>query len=82
MRQQGADQEALEDKLDEEESEEIIPLEEMIPNSWEMGEPLEPFPVAVKAPAQAQTSVRRHSRRSEPGQVPNWASSAYPVSSR
>jgi len=51
MRQRRADQEVFEDELEEAEPEEIIPLEETIPNFWEMGEPLEPFPVAIKAPA-------------------------------
>lgn len=50
MRQRRADQEVVEDEV-EEEPEEIIPLEETIPNFWEMGEPLEPFPLAIKPPA-------------------------------
>ena len=51
MRQRRADQEVFEDEMEEAEPEEIIPLEETIPNFWEMGEPLEPFPVTIKAPA-------------------------------
>jgi uncharacterized Zn finger protein len=50
MRQRRAGHEGFEDELEEEELGEIIPLEEVIPNFWEMAEPLEPFPVAIKAP--------------------------------
>jgi uncharacterized Zn finger protein len=51
MRQRRADQEAIEDESEEEELvEEVIPLEEMIPDFWEMGEPLGAFPLTIKPP--------------------------------
>jgi uncharacterized Zn finger protein len=60
MRQRRADQEVVKDDLEEEETEEIIiPLEETLPNFWEMGEPLEPFPVAIKPPAVTLPILKR-----------------------
>jgi uncharacterized Zn finger protein len=51
MRGRRAVQESFEDELEEEEPEEIIPLEETLLCFWEMGEPLEPFPLYIKPPA-------------------------------
>jgi uncharacterized Zn finger protein len=60
MRQRRADQEVVKDDLEEEEAEEvIIPLEETLPDFWEMGEPLEPFPVAIKPPAVTLPILKR-----------------------
>jgi uncharacterized Zn finger protein len=50
MRQRRAGQEPVEAEP-EEELEEIIPLEDTLPNFWEMGAPLEPFPLTIKPPA-------------------------------
>jgi uncharacterized Zn finger protein len=49
MRQRRADQEPA-GAEPEEEQEQVIPLEETLPHFWEMGEPLEPFPLAIKPP--------------------------------
>jgi len=60
MRQRRAGQEeAGEDEFVEEEPEEIIPLEETLANFWEMGEPLAPFPVAIKPPVIALPILKR-----------------------
>jgi hypothetical protein len=59
MRQRRASQEIFEDELEEEEPEEIIPLEETIPNFWEMGEPLESFQVAIKPPVVTLPILKR-----------------------
>jgi uncharacterized Zn finger protein len=58
MRRRRADQEIVEDEA-EEEPEEVIPLEETIPNFWELGEPLEAFPLAVKPPPVTLPILRR-----------------------
>jgi uncharacterized Zn finger protein len=50
MRQRRAGQEPAQAEP-EEEQEQVIPLEETLPHFWEMGEPLEPFPLAIKPPA-------------------------------
>lgn len=50
MRGLRADGENVEDELGEDEPEEIIPLEETLPVFWDMGGPLESFPVAIKPP--------------------------------
>ncbi len=56
MRQRRADQEEIvEDEVDEEEA----PLEETLAHFWEMGEPLERFPVAIKPPAIALPILKR-----------------------
>jgi uncharacterized Zn finger protein len=58
MRQRRADREVVEDEA-EEEPEEIILLEETIPGFWEMGEPLEGFPLSIKPPAVALPVLKR-----------------------
>lgn len=58
MRQRRAGQEVIEEEL-EEEPEEIIPLEETIPNFWEMGETLEAFPLTMKPPAMTLPILKR-----------------------
>jgi uncharacterized Zn finger protein len=58
MRQRRAGQEVIEEEL-EEEPEEIIPLEETIPNFWEMGETLEAFPLTMKRPAMTLPILKR-----------------------
>jgi uncharacterized Zn finger protein len=58
MRRRRADREIVEDEA-EEEPEEVIPLEETIPNFWELGEPLEAFPLAVKPPPVTLPILRR-----------------------
>lgn len=58
MRQRRAGQEAIEEEL-EEEPEEIIPLEETIPNFWEMGETLEAFPLTMKPPPMTLPILKR-----------------------
>jgi uncharacterized Zn finger protein len=50
MRGRRAVQESFEDDLEEEEPEEIIPLEEMLLCFWEMGEPLGTLPLNIKPP--------------------------------
>ncbi len=60
MRQQRAGQEeAGEDEFEAEEAEEIIPLEETLPNFWEIGEPLEPFQVTIRPPIIALPILKR-----------------------
>jgi uncharacterized Zn finger protein len=58
MRQRRAGQEEIEEEV-EAEPEEIIPLEETLARFWEMGERLEPFPLAVKAPPIALPLLKR-----------------------
>jgi uncharacterized Zn finger protein len=58
MRQRRAGQEAIEEEA-EEEPEEITPLEETIPNFWEMGEPLEAFALTIKPPPVALPILKR-----------------------
>jgi uncharacterized Zn finger protein len=50
MRGRRAVQESFEDELEEDEPEEIIPLEDMLLCFWEMREPLEPFPLNFVPP--------------------------------
>lgn len=60
MRQRRAGQEeAGADEFEEEEPEETIPLEETLANFWEMGEPLEHFPVTIKPPVIALPILKR-----------------------
>ncbi|GAB4529212.1 MAG: hypothetical protein Kow0063_06050 [Anaerolineae bacterium] len=60
MRQRRAGhEEASADEFEEEEPEEIIPLEETLASFWEMGQPLEPFPVAIKPPTIALPILKR-----------------------
>jgi uncharacterized Zn finger protein len=60
MRQRRADQQAdFEDEFEEEEPEEIVPLEETLPSFWDMGEPLESFPVTLKPPVIALPILKR-----------------------
>lgn len=58
MRQRRAGQEVAEEEP-EEEPEEITPLEETIPNFWEMGEPLESFPLAIRPPSVTLPILKR-----------------------
>jgi uncharacterized Zn finger protein len=58
MRRRRAGREIVEDEAGEE-PEEVIPLEETIPNFWELGEPLEAFPLAVKPPPVTLPILRR-----------------------
>jgi uncharacterized Zn finger protein len=58
MRQRRAGQEAIEEEA-EEEPEEITPLEETIPNFWEMGEPLEAFTLTIKPPSVTLPILKR-----------------------
>jgi uncharacterized Zn finger protein len=58
MRRRRAGQEEIEEGV-EAEPEEVIPLEEMLSHFWEMGEPLEPFPVAIKPPQVALPLLKR-----------------------
>jgi uncharacterized Zn finger protein len=60
MRQRRADQEEIsEDEFEEEEAETIVPLEETLANFWDMGEPVEPFPLFIKAPAISLPLLKR-----------------------
>ncbi len=59
MRRRRADQEAIEDELEEEEPEEVIPLQETLPSFWEMGESLESFPLTIKPPAVTLPILKR-----------------------
>jgi uncharacterized Zn finger protein len=60
MRQRRADQEeTLKDELEEEEAETILPLEETLSNYWDMGQPVEPFPLFIKAPAVSLPLLKR-----------------------
>jgi uncharacterized Zn finger protein len=60
MRQRRADQaDTLEDELEPEEAETIVPLEETLSNFWDMGEPVGPFPLFIKAPAISQPLLKR-----------------------
>jgi uncharacterized Zn finger protein len=60
MRQRRADQQAgFEDEFEEEEPEEIVPLEETLASFWAMGEPLESFPVTLKPPVIALPILKR-----------------------
>jgi uncharacterized Zn finger protein len=59
MRRRRADQEAIEDDLEEEEPEEIMLLEKTLPSFWEMGESLESFPLTIKPPAVTLPILKR-----------------------
>jgi uncharacterized Zn finger protein len=60
MRQRRAGQEEIpEDEFEEEEAETIVPLEETLANFWDMGEPVEPFPLFIKAPAISLPLLKR-----------------------
>jgi uncharacterized Zn finger protein len=59
VRRRRADEEAIEDELEEEEPEEVIPLEDTLPSFWEMGDPLESFPLTIKPPAVTLPILKR-----------------------
>lgn len=58
LRQRRVSQEAFEGET-EEEQEETIPLEEMLPRFWEMDDSLEHFPLAIKPPLVAMPLLKR-----------------------
>ncbi len=58
MRQRRAGYEVIEEEF-EEEPEEVIPLDETIPDFWEMGEPLEAFALTIKPPSVTLPILKR-----------------------
>ncbi len=59
MRQRRAGQEYFEDELVEEEEETVVPLEDTVPVFWDLGEPLESFPVNIQPPAVTLPLLKR-----------------------
>jgi len=57
-RRAGTD-EIVEEEAEEEEEETIIPLEDCIPNYWELGAPLEGFSVSIRPPAIEMPLLKR-----------------------